>query len=88
MKTHVDTAELPAEGGPGVEAALRGLAWEAPPAGPPQPDAFRYEITRLDDPDEASVLLDEREVPPELKGLIDAVNEEGEIEGGEASAAS
>jgi hypothetical protein len=86
LKTHVDTGELPAESGSEIDATFRELASRAP-AGPPQPDAFRYEITQLDDPNEASVLLDERQVPPQLSGLIDAVNEAGEIERRGSSAA-
>ena len=80
LRADVDTAELPGEVPSAVERALRGLDWGAAP-GPPRPDAFRYELTRLDDPEGASVVLNEHEVPPELGGLIEAVKDRGEIEG-------
>jgi hypothetical protein len=79
LQKQLDTRDLPAESGSHVESAVRGLAREAP-AEPPHPDAFRYEITELDDPQRASVLLNEREVPPELSALVEAVTKEGEIE--------
>ena len=79
LQTQLDTAELPAGQAPQVEGAFHALAGQTPPE-PPRPDAFRYEITRLDDPDSASVLIDEHRVPPELEGLIERVAESGEIE--------
>jgi hypothetical protein len=79
LHAQLDTAELPPGQRPRVEDAVRALAGKAP-AEPPHPDAFRYEITALDDPDSAPLLLDEREVPPELEGLIERVSESGEIE--------
>ncbi len=79
LQTQLDTAELPAGEAPRVEGAVRALAGKVP-LGPPLPDTFRYEITRLDNPDSAPVLLDERDVPPELEGLIERVSESGEIE--------
>lgn len=79
LQTQLDTAELPAGEASRVEGAVRALAGKAP-SEPPFPDAFRYEIARLDDPDSAPVLIDERDVPPELEGLIERVAESGEIE--------
>jgi hypothetical protein len=79
LKADVDTAELPADSATRLDAAVRGLAGGGS-SGPPHPDGFRYEITQLDDPRQASVVLGEHEVPPELNGLIEAVNESGEIE--------
>jgi hypothetical protein len=80
LQAQLDTAELPAGEASRLEGAVRALAGKAP-SGPPPPDAFRYEITQPDDPDSASVVIDERDVPPELAGLIELVAESGEIEG-------
>jgi len=79
LQAQFDTAELSAGEASRVEGAVRALAGRAP-SGPPLPDTFRYEITRLENPDSAPVLLDERDVPPELEGLIERVSESGEIE--------
>jgi hypothetical protein len=79
LQARFDTAELPAGEASRVEGAVRALAVRAP-SGPPLPDAFRYEIARLDDPDSAPIVIDEHDVPPELAGLIERVSESGEIE--------
>ncbi len=80
LRHELDTRELPADEASRVEGAVRDLAGHAP-QGPPHPDAFRYEIAPVGDTDLAPILLDERDVPPELHGLLDAVAESGEIEG-------
>ena len=67
--------------------------WRAPCAiwistrrrGPRPPDAFRYEITTLDHPRQASVLINERDVPAELRPLVEAVSKEGEPESRKSS---
>lgn len=74
----LDTADLPAEEAAKVERAVRELAGRSP-GGPPHPDAFRYEITSPDHPDLPPVVLGEREVPPELSGVVRAVSESGEL---------
>ncbi len=79
LRAEFDTSELPAEQAAGVEEAVRGLA-QRTPSGPPRPDAFRYEIARLDDPDSAPVSIDQRDVPAGLTGLIEEVAKSGEIE--------
>jgi hypothetical protein len=79
LRADLDTAELPGGSAPEVDRALAGLDWERG-SGPPHPDAFRYELTRLDDPQRPSVVLNEDEVPPKLSPLIDAANAAGEIE--------
>ena len=79
LRADVDTDDLPAGHTPELDAALRGLAWGSVGA-PPHPDAFRYELTRLDDPQRPSVIVNEHELPSELDPLIDAVKEGGEVE--------
>jgi hypothetical protein len=79
LHKELDTADLPGESASQVEAAVRNLDQYAS-AQAPQPDAFRYEITQLDHPRQASVLLNERDVPAELRPLVEAVSKEGEIE--------
>jgi hypothetical protein len=80
LRTELDTAKLPAEQANRVEGAVRGLA-ERPPSAPPHPDAFRYEITQLEDPDSPVVSIEESNVPPDLTGLIEHLDRTGEIEG-------
>jgi hypothetical protein len=80
LRSHFDTAELPAEEAAGVERAVRDHAGHAP-AAPPRPDAFRYEITAPDEPGLTPVLIHEHEIPPELRGLVESVKSSGEIEG-------
>ncbi len=77
LQAELDTDDLPAAEASGVEQALGRLRGAAP-SGPPQPDAFRYEITPLDDPAAAPVVLDQRDVPAELKGLVEEVGRSGE----------
>jgi hypothetical protein len=79
LRAEFDTSELPSEQAAGVEGAVRGLSGRLP-SEPPRPDAFRYEITQLDDPGSPAVSIDQRDVPPELAGLIEQVARSGEIE--------
>jgi Emfourin len=79
LRSHLDTAELPAAEAARVERALRDRAGHAP-AAPPHPDAFRYEITPLSDSDLDPVLLEETDVPPELHRLVESVAKSGKIE--------
>jgi hypothetical protein len=76
LQAELDTDDLPAAEASGVERALGRLRGAAP-AGPPQPDAFRYEIAPLDDPAAAPVVLDQRDVPAELKVLVEEVGRSG-----------
>jgi Emfourin len=75
LQAELDTGDLPAIEAAGVERALGRLRGAAP-TGPPQPDAFRYEIVPLDDP-AAAVVLDQRDVPAELTGLVEEVGRSG-----------
>jgi hypothetical protein len=79
LRSHVDTAELPGEETARVERAVREHAGRLP-AAPPRPDAFRYEITPLDEQGPEPIVLDEHEVPAELRGLVESVSSSGEIE--------
>jgi hypothetical protein len=83
LRTEIDTAELPSEQAARVEDAVRSLSGR-PPSAPPRPDAFRYEITQLEDPDSPAVSIDERDTPPALTGLIEHLDRTGEIEGRKA----
>lgn len=74
----IDTADLPSEETAKVERAVRELSGQGTD-GPSHPDAFRYEITPLGDPDLAPIVLGEREVPPELAGLVRAVSDSGKL---------
>jgi hypothetical protein len=80
LRAELDTSELPPAHGARVEEAVRGLS-EQPPTPPPHPDAFRYEITQLEDPDSSPVSIYERDLPPELKDLVEQAARSGEIEG-------
>jgi len=79
VRADVDTDELSGVDTPAVDRALGGLAWGSESAAP-HPDAFRYELTKLDDPDRPSVIVGEHEVPSELRPLLDAAKERGEVE--------
>jgi len=79
VRADVDTDDLSDVEGPALDQALRGLAWGSESAAP-HPDAFRYELTKLDDPDRPSVIVGEHEVPSELQPLLDAAKERGEVE--------
>jgi hypothetical protein len=79
LRAELDTSDLPADRSAEIEGAIRGLRGRAA-SGPPRPDAFRYEITTLDDPDSTPLTLEERDVPEPLAPLIEAVSQSGEIE--------
>lgn len=79
LTADVATEDLPAERAAQVQNALTNLPWGTR-AEPPYPDALRYEITRLDVPSGKSVLLGERDVPPDLDYLIQIVTEKGTFE--------
>jgi hypothetical protein len=79
LRSHVDTAEMSGEETVRVERAVRDHAGHVP-AAPPRPDSFRYEITPLDEQGLEPIVLDEQEVPAELRGLVESVRSSGEIE--------
>ena len=84
LHKQLDIADLPGESASQVESAVRNLDQYASTQ-PPPPDAFRYEITSLDHPRQASVLINERDVPAELRPLVEAVSKEGEPESRKSS---
>jgi len=69
MRAEIDTAKMPTDEAAGVEAAVGNLAGHTP-AEPPRPDEFRYEITPLDGPEAAPVVVEEHEIPAPLKDPI------------------
>lgn len=68
-----------AEQAAGVHHAIGDLAGHQDTT-PPHPDAFRYEITQLDDPSQAPIILNEHAIPAELHELIQGATAAGEIE--------
>jgi hypothetical protein len=83
LRAELDTSELSPAHGARVEDAVRSLAGHSP-AEPPHPDAFRYEITQLEDPDSPVVSIEESNVPADLTGLIEHLDRTGEVEGRKA----
>lgn len=79
LRAQLDTAQMPAEQAAQVHHAIRDLAGHQDTA-PPHPDAFRYEITQLDDPGQAPIVLNEHAIPAELHELIHGATAAGEIE--------
>jgi len=71
LRGTLDTATLPAERAAAVDEALRGLPYGLPPAPPQHPDSFRYEITVIDHSGRRSAVLDEAQVPDELRRILD-----------------
>jgi len=72
LRGEVDTAALPEPTATRVAEALRGLPFERPPAPPQHPDSFRYEVTVIDHGGRRTAVLDEAQVPPELRPILDA----------------
>lgn len=79
LRAELDTSELSDDRSAEVEGAVRGLHGRAL-SGPSRPDAFRYEITDLDDAESTPLTLEEHDVPETLAPLIEAVSQSGEIE--------
>jgi hypothetical protein len=76
----VDTAELTAAEAKTAEAALRALPFGRPPAAPRHPDSFQYEIAIVRDGVRRSIVLDEGQVPEELRPVIDAAVARGHLD--------
>lgn len=79
LRAQLDTEQMGAEQAAQVHHAIRDLAGRKDTA-PPHPDAFRYEITQLDDPSQAPIILNEHAIPTELNELIHGATAAGEIE--------
>jgi len=71
LRGEVDTTALPEPTATRVAEALRGLPFGRPPAPPRHPDSFRYEVTVVDDGRRTAV-LDEAQLPAELRPILDA----------------
>jgi len=75
-----DTSELsPAVAGK-AEAALRELPFAEPPSPPRHPDGFQFEISVRDRDVRRSVVLDEADLPDELRPVIDTAVSRGHLE--------
>jgi hypothetical protein len=70
----VDTASLTALA---VGVACSAGCTNSTPPGPPNPDGFTYAITQLDHPQQRTAIVNERDVSPELRPLIDAARPGG-----------
>lgn len=58
----LETAELPEAQGRALESAVERLPWGRPPAPPPHPDAFRYEVALPGDPGRGTAVLGEQDL--------------------------
>jgi hypothetical protein len=76
----VDTSDLPARLARDAESALLklGVGGEASP--PRHPDSFRYELAIEVDGERRAAVLDEADLPPALKPVIEAAAQAGTIE--------
>jgi hypothetical protein len=75
----LDTAQLPAADASRVDAALRDLPWDRPPAEPTGADRFRYELATVEGGHERHVELSEGEVPDALRPLLDLLSDQGQL---------
>jgi hypothetical protein len=72
LRGEVDTATLPEPAATTVADVLQTLPFDQPPAPPQHPDSFRYEITVIDHSGRRTAVLDEAQVPAELRPILDA----------------
>ena len=77
MAAELDTAQLPAVQAGRLEAALTGLPWGGPPALPPHPDAFSYEVALPEEPDRGTAVLPESRMEGDLAVLREHVQQAG-----------
>ena len=82
LAAELETADLPSDDAARLEQALGGLPWGAPAAEPPHPDAFRYEVDLLDEPDRGTAVLGEAEMERGMALLRTHLKREGVIEPG------
>ena len=82
LAAELETADLPSDDAARLEEALPGLPWGAPAAEPPHPDAFRYEVDLLDEPDRGTAVLGEAEMERGMALLRTHLKREGVIEPG------
>ena len=76
----VDTADLPTAQAAMADAALRALPFDRPPLPPRHPDSFQYELTIVGEGARRSLVLDEDQVPEDLRPVIDAAVAQGRID--------
>lgn len=75
----LDTAQLTAADASRVEAALRDLPWDRPPAEPTGADRFRYELATVEGGHERHVQLSEDEISDALRPLLDLLSDQGQL---------
>jgi hypothetical protein len=79
LRGEADTANLHGLAAAKAERALQGLPFGRPPAVPRHPDSFQYQITILDTDEHPSVVLDEAQLPDDLRPLLDKALAEGDL---------
>jgi len=79
LGAELDTAQRPPEEAARLETAVDGLPWGAPAGTPPHPDAFRYELDLLDQPDRGTAVLQETELTGDLEPLRVHLKEHGVV---------
>jgi hypothetical protein len=78
LRADLATSDLDSKTATRVENAIAGLVDAPPTASAPHPDMFEYEISLPER--HASVSLAERDMPDELKPLIEMLSRTGTIE--------
>ena len=79
LRATVDTAELPNGDGARAESALRDLPWGRAAPEPGLPDEFRYELAIAEHDDDRSIILGERELPADLRPVLDVLAQRGQL---------
>jgi hypothetical protein len=72
LRGEVDPTALPEPAATAIADAVRTLPFGQPPAPPQHPDSFRYEITVIDRGGRRIAVLDEAQVPADLRPILDA----------------
>jgi hypothetical protein len=72
LTSSTDTSGLPPAAALAAEAALRALPVGSTARCVPYPDAFQYQITAFDGSTPRTVVLNEADLPDELRPVIDA----------------
>jgi hypothetical protein len=71
MRGSIDTGQLPEPAASRATGALRELPFGKPPAAPTHPDSFQYEITVVEAGDRRQAVIDESQLPSDLRSLVD-----------------
>lgn len=80
LRGSVDTSELPPRTADQAEAALQALPFGRPATVPRHPDSFQYEITLAHGDARRSAILDEAELPEDLRPVVEAAIERGQLD--------